>query len=168
MTPYAVRLALDAVEAESADAIAQAGRTAGRLSALATGGSLLGTFLAALALIPLLGTRRTFLLFALSLAVVAAWGLLAARRAGEPGADPEASTGSRGRLLGAALLVPTAILVLLLLPYRRSRPRPVVSACSRSGRRASSTPACSRAQTARARWSSVRAMRSTRCGAAAR
>ncbi len=50
--PYAVRLALGAVEATGDDAVARAGRTAGRLSALATGGSLIGTFVAALALIP--------------------------------------------------------------------------------------------------------------------
>ncbi len=62
VSPYAVRLKVDAVE--------DAGRTAGRLYAIGTIGSLTGTFLAALLLIPLVGTRRTFLLFALSLALV--------------------------------------------------------------------------------------------------
>ncbi|MEO5651897.1 MAG: fused MFS/spermidine synthase [Marmoricola sp.] len=62
VSPYAVRLKVDAVE--------DAGRTAGRLYAIGTIGSLTGTFLAALLLIPLVGTQRTFLLFSLSLALV--------------------------------------------------------------------------------------------------
>ncbi len=124
VTPYAVRLALDEVEATGDDAVARAGRTAGRLSALATGGSLVGTFLAALALIPLLGTRRTFLLFALSLAIVAAWGLLATaggRRAGADAdgerAEPPTHGAERGRApLAFAITVPLAIVALFILP----------------------------------------------------
>jgi spermidine synthase len=67
VAPYAIRLAVQTVD--------EAGRTAGRLYAISTVGSLLGTFLSALLLIPLLGTRRTFLVFALALALVAAAGL---------------------------------------------------------------------------------------------
>jgi spermidine synthase len=67
VAPYAIRLAVETVD--------EAGRTAGRLYAISTVGSLLGTFLSALLLIPLLGTRRTFLVFALALAIVAAAGL---------------------------------------------------------------------------------------------
>src|SRR3954462_8640628 len=63
VAPYAVRLSVRTVE--------EAGRVAGRLYAISTLGSLAGVFLAALVLIPLVGTRRTFLTFALSLAVVA-------------------------------------------------------------------------------------------------
>jgi spermidine synthase len=63
VAPYAVRLSVRTVE--------EAGRVAGRLYAISTIGSLVGTFLSALALIPLIGTRRTFLAFALALAVVA-------------------------------------------------------------------------------------------------
>jgi spermidine synthase len=71
VAPYALRLAVTGVE--------EAGRISGRLYAISTVGSLFGTFLSALLLIPLLGTRRTFLVFALALAVVAVAGL--ARRA---------------------------------------------------------------------------------------
>src|SRR3954454_21770842 len=66
-SPYAVRL--------SVVAVVEAGRVTGRLYALSTVGSLTGTFLSALLLIPLVGTRRTFLIFAVALAVVAVVGL---------------------------------------------------------------------------------------------
>jgi len=65
--PWAIRLAVPDVE--------HSGRTAGRLYAVSTVGSLLGTMLAALALIPFIGTQRTFLVFAVALALVAAAGL---------------------------------------------------------------------------------------------
>ncbi len=71
IAPYAVRLSVGAVD--------EAGRVTGRLYAISTLGSLVGTFLSALVLIPFVGTRRTFLVFALSLAAVAMLGL--ARRA---------------------------------------------------------------------------------------
>ncbi len=63
VAPYAVRLSVRTVD--------EAGRVAGRLYAISTLGSLVGVFLSALVLIPLAGTRRTFLAFALSLAIVA-------------------------------------------------------------------------------------------------
>ncbi len=66
-SPWALRLAVTDVE--------HAGRISGRLYALSTVGSLAGTMLAALLLIPFAGTQRTFLIFALALAVVAAAGL---------------------------------------------------------------------------------------------
>ena len=64
VAPFAIRLALGAVEA--------AGSVAGRLYALSTVGSLLGTFLSALLAIPLIGTQRTLLLSAALLALVGA------------------------------------------------------------------------------------------------
>jgi spermidine synthase len=67
VAPYAVRLAVRTV--------AEAGRVTGRLYAISTLGSLAGVFLSALVLIPFAGTRRTFLAFALALAIVAAAGL---------------------------------------------------------------------------------------------
>jgi spermidine synthase len=66
-SPYALRLALDDVE--------HSGRIAGRLYAISTAGSLVGTMVAALVLIPFAGTQRTFLAFAAALALIAALGL---------------------------------------------------------------------------------------------
>ena len=56
VSPWALRLAVRDVE--------EAGTVAGRLYALSTAGSLAGTLVSALVLIPLVGTRRTFLIFA--------------------------------------------------------------------------------------------------------
>jgi spermidine synthase len=67
VSPWAIRLKLSRIE--------DSGETAGRMYAISTVGSLLGTFLSALLLIPLVGTQRTFLVFALALAVVSALGL---------------------------------------------------------------------------------------------
>jgi len=72
VSPYAIRLAVTTVE--------ESGTVAGRLYALSTAGSLVGTLLSALLLIPLVGTRRTFLIFALAIAVMAVWGLRPLRR----------------------------------------------------------------------------------------
>src|ERR1044072_2716688 len=66
-SPWAVRLALREAE--------HSGEVVGRLYAISTAGSLFGTMISALLLIPLLGTQRTFLVFALALALVAAAGL---------------------------------------------------------------------------------------------
>jgi spermidine synthase len=66
IAPYANRLAVGRV--------ADTGTVTGRLYAISTAGSLVGTFLAALLLIPLIGTHRTFLVFALVLAAAAALG----------------------------------------------------------------------------------------------
>jgi spermidine synthase len=63
VAPFAIRLAL--VE------LASAGQVAGRLYALSTVGSLLGTFLPALVTIPLIGTQRTLLVSAALLAAAA-------------------------------------------------------------------------------------------------
>jgi MFS family permease len=65
--PWAVRLAVADVD--------RSGEIVGRLYAISTAGSLFGTMASALILIPLVGTQRTFLLFAFSLALVASLGL---------------------------------------------------------------------------------------------
>jgi spermidine synthase len=70
VSPFAIRLAVASV--------ATAGAVAGRLYALSTAGSLLGTFLPALVLIPAVGTQRTFLVIAALLAGSACF-LLGAR-----------------------------------------------------------------------------------------
>jgi predicted membrane-bound spermidine synthase len=87
VSPWAIRLGVQSVE--------EAGTVAGRLYALSTAGSLVGTLLSALLLIPLVGTRRTFLIFALAIAVVAVLGLRPVRR---------------------WALAPAAIVVLIALP----------------------------------------------------
>ena len=69
--PFAVRLRIKQAEA----GIAAAGRTVGTISALSTLGSILGTFLTVLVLIPLLGTNTTLFLFAGFLVVLALLGL---------------------------------------------------------------------------------------------
>lgn len=62
-SPFAVRLAVTSVE--------RAGEIAGRMYALSTAGSIIGTFLPVVVLIPWIGTRRTMLATAALLAVVA-------------------------------------------------------------------------------------------------
>jgi spermidine synthase len=62
VAPYANRLALANVD--------ETGTVTGSLYAISTVGSLAGTFLAALVLIPIVGTHRTFGIFALALSLV--------------------------------------------------------------------------------------------------
>ncbi|MEO7196913.1 MAG: fused MFS/spermidine synthase [Solirubrobacterales bacterium] len=66
-SPYALRLAIPDVE--------HTGRVAGRLYAISTAGSLVGTMSSSLLLIPFVGTQRTFLVFAIVIAVAAVCGL---------------------------------------------------------------------------------------------
>lgn len=69
VTPFAIRLSVPTVQ--------DAGRTAGRIFALSTVGSLLGTFLPAIVFIPLVGTQRTLLgaaaLVGLAAAILLGW-----------------------------------------------------------------------------------------------
>ena len=72
VSPFAIRLAITDP--------AQAGRVSGQVYAISTLGSIVGTFLPVLWLIPTIGTIRTFLLFASLLLVVALVGLWRASR----------------------------------------------------------------------------------------
>jgi len=74
VTPFALKLLIPSTD--------KTGRISGRLSAISTLGSFLGTFLTVLALIPWVGTYRTFLLVSMSLLLAAILGLwsLRARR----------------------------------------------------------------------------------------
>lgn len=67
ISPFAIRLAIPEVRS--------AGHTAGRLYAISTLGSILGTFLPVLFLVPTIGTSRTFFFFAGILLLVALIGL---------------------------------------------------------------------------------------------
>ena len=70
-SPFAIRLSIDDPES--------AGQVSGRIYALSTLGSFVGTFLPDLLLIPLLGTTRTFLVFSAFLMLVALIGLAQAQ-----------------------------------------------------------------------------------------
>ena len=68
VSPWALRVAMDNSDVE------HAGHIAGRLYALSTAGSLIGTLASAMVTIPLIGTQRTFIFFALLVAIVASIG----------------------------------------------------------------------------------------------
>ncbi len=67
ISPFAIRLSLQDAN--------RAGNVSGNIYAISTLGSFLGTYLAVLALIPTIGTTRTFLVFSVSLLCVALAGL---------------------------------------------------------------------------------------------
>jgi len=72
ISPFAIRLAIKDT--------AHAGSVSGRIYALSTLGSILGTFLPVLWLIPTIGTARTFLVFAFVLMLVALAGMAQSER----------------------------------------------------------------------------------------
>lgn len=90
-TPWATKLAVTDLQTT--------GETVGRLGAIGTGGSLVGTFAASLLLIPFVGSQRTFIVLALLMALVAAW-----------------------RMPVRAWAVPAVIALLLLIPPGTTKP----------------------------------------------
>lgn len=99
VSPFAVRLSMTSLEG--------AGSTAGSLYALSIAGSIAGTFIPTLLLIPMIGTYRTFYLFALALLSVSLVGLvrMPARR-------------SRMRLIVAAALMLGSMFAVTGFGYR--------------------------------------------------
>src|SRR6266480_3622475 len=72
VSPFAIRLTIERV--------GKSGRTAGQLYAISTAGSILGTFLPVLWLIPTIGTYRTFFSFAVTLLLVSILALMVTQR----------------------------------------------------------------------------------------
>jgi predicted membrane-bound spermidine synthase len=72
VSPFAIRLLVSD--------IASAGNTSGNLYALSTFGSIAGSFLPVLVLVPLLGTAKTFYVFGGTIVVLSITGLLIARK----------------------------------------------------------------------------------------
>ena len=103
VSPYAIRL--------SVEQIGKSGRTAGQLYAISTAGSILGTFLPVLWLIPTFGTYHTFFIFAVSLLLVSVLGLLITRTGNTPGSPRNPRRAGRSRRLDKSLLS-----LLLLIP----------------------------------------------------
>ena len=68
VSPFAIRIQMQQV--------GSAGRTSGQLYAISTAGSVVGTFLPVLVLLPYLGTMQTFLVTALALIVFSIAGYL--------------------------------------------------------------------------------------------
>jgi predicted membrane-bound spermidine synthase len=95
VSPFAIRLQLERV--------GRAGSIAGKLYAISTAGSIVGTFLPALVLIPTIGTYHTFFVFAIILLLTSILGLLVSGM-GEfgGGGQPKLSV----RLLAILLLIP--------------------------------------------------------------
>ena len=108
VSPFAIRLSIEQ--------LGRSGRTAGQLYAISTAGSILGTFLPVLWLIPSIGTYRTFFTFAVCLLLVSVVGLVAS--GARPGPDNMRLNGSQPRkkrfnknILAILLLVPMALSV---------------------------------------------------------
>jgi spermidine synthase len=96
VSPFAIRLALDDVR--------EAGATAGRLYAISTVGSIVGTFVSAIVTIPLVGTQRTMLgsaallVFAAGLLLGGRWQVVTAVAVGLFFVPPGAIKDSEGLL----------------------------------------------------------------------
>lgn len=92
VSPYAIRLRVEQV--------GKSGRISGQLYAISTAGSIVGTFLPVLVLIPRVGTARTFIAFGFTLFLFSLLGLLLSRR------HEARATRTRKNLLSLLLLLP--------------------------------------------------------------
>lgn len=107
ISPFAVRLQVDQV--------GKSGSIAGLLYAISTAGSIAGTFLAVLVLIPSIGTRMTFITFASAILVVCIIGLIVsfAQKNKVESADGTGKPGRPGKfnkgLLSILLLIPVVL-----------------------------------------------------------
>ena len=101
VSPFAIRLRIEGV--------GRSGRTAGDLYAISTAGSILGTFIPVLWLIPAIGTYRTFFSFAVALLVISIIGLVASRSPGPTRPGLPARANGRINLLALLLLIPMAL-----------------------------------------------------------
>ena len=98
VSPFAIRL-----QVEQAGRLGSSGSIAGKFYAISTAGSIVGTFLPALVLIPTIGTYHTFFAFALVLLLVSILGLFVSGLGGSGAVRlPRLSV----RLLSLLLLIP--------------------------------------------------------------
>ena len=103
VSPFAIRLRVEQ--------IGKSGSTAGMLYAISTAGSIIGTFLPVLVLIPTIGTRLTFLVLALSLLLVSIVGLISTNASGNSkGTQPAGKRRNKG-IISALLLIPLLLMV---------------------------------------------------------
>src|SRR5579859_806349 len=101
--PFAIRLTMTQLQ--------KAGSSSGGIYMLSTLGSILGTFLPVFWLIPTIGTRRSFLVFAALLFLGAAWSLLAQTRFGRRPAQAGAPRQPRGAQLAVQVGLALALIV---------------------------------------------------------
>ncbi len=98
VSPFAIRL-----QVGQSGKLGSSGKIAGKLYAISTAGSIVGTFLPALVLIPTIGTYRTFFTFGLALLLISILGLLIS---GASSAGSLRVPGVSVRLLALLLLIP--------------------------------------------------------------
>jgi predicted membrane-bound spermidine synthase len=106
VSPFAIRL-----QVEQDGKIGRSGSISGKLYAISTAGSIVGTFLPALVLIPTIGTYRTFFAFGIALLLISILGLFVTGLSTGSGLrQPRVSV----RLLALLLLIPMILSTLII------------------------------------------------------